>query len=94
MLKNRKRSMRWYLEGGQSRNWRRSRRRKLFTEKMPVTAWGQKQGLRGKCGPLAFGLGASAGPTEEAMKGHSIGSFLPASYCDPTTEDVCLSLEN
>ena len=65
--------------------------RKLFTEKMPVTAWSQKQGLRGKCGPLPFGLGASAGPTQEATKGHSLGSFLPASYCDPTTKG-CLPL--
>ena len=64
---------------------------KPFTERMPVTAWGQKQGLHGGCGPLAFGLGAPAGPTEEAVKGHSLGTFWPATYCDPTTEG-CLPL--
>ena len=51
---------------------------KLFTERMPVTAWGQKQGLHGGCGPLAFGLGAPAGL-------HPIVILQ--------LKDVCLSLE-
>ena len=91
VLKNRKRGMRWYLEGGQSRNWRNSRRKKAVYRENASNCLGSETGLHGKCGPLAFGLGASAGPTEEAMKGHSLGSFLPASCCDPTTKG-CLPL--
>ena len=44
VLKNRKRGMRWYLEGGQSRKWRNSRRKKAVYRENASNCLGSETG--------------------------------------------------
>ena len=78
----RKRSVRWYLGGGQSGNWGKSRRKEAVNEKrMPVTAWGQKQEPPWKLQTSGLWTGSACGPRrggdERALPRQLLACILP-----------------